>query len=63
LKQNANALQPALAALIRAVAAGFATTWNQWKANTRISGGTGAGTAAPPNGAVTTGAVTSPQIS
>lgn len=63
LKQNNNTLQPALAALIRAVAAGFETTWNQWKSNTRISGGTGAGTAAPPNGAITTGAVTSPQIS
>jgi len=63
LKQNNNALQPALAALIGAVAKGFATTWTQWKTNTKISGGSGGGTAGPPNGAITSGAVTSPQIS
>ena len=62
LKQNNNALQPALAALIGAVAKGFAATWTQWKSNTKISGGNGSGTAAPPVGAITTGAVTSPQI-
>src|SRR5262245_39683494 len=61
LKQNNNALQPALAALIKAVAEGFATTWTQWKTKTKISGGNGAGTAGPPNGAITTGAVASPQ--
>ena len=62
LKQENGALQPALAELIKAVAAGFATTWASWKANTKISGGSGAGTAAPPSGAITAGAVASPQI-
>jgi hypothetical protein len=62
LKQNNNALQPPLAALIAAVAKGFATTWTQWKTNTKISGGNGSGSAAPPSGAITTGAVASPQI-
>ena len=62
LKQNNNALQPPLAALIGAVAKGFATTWTQWKTNTKISGGNGSGTAAPPSGTITTGAVASPQI-
>src|SRR5215510_3569240 len=41
LKQNQNALQPALSALIKAIATGFATTWTQWKTNTKISGGNG----------------------
>ncbi|HEU4390613.1 MAG TPA: hypothetical protein VFV34_22610 [Blastocatellia bacterium] len=63
LRQNNNALQPGLAALIKAVAAGFATTWIQWKSKTKISGGNGSGTAAPPLGAITTGAVASPTIS
>ena len=62
LKQNNNALQPALASLIKAVAAGFDTTWTQWKSKTKISGGTGSGTAGPPVGAITSGAVTSPKI-
>jgi len=63
LKQHNHALQPALAALIKAVAAGFETTWTQWKTKTKISGGNGTGTAAPPSGAITTGAVAAPQIS
>ncbi len=62
LKQNQNTLQPALSAFIMAVAKGFETTWNQWKKKTKISGGNGAGTAIPPNGVITIGAVTSPQI-
>jgi hypothetical protein len=61
LKQNQNALQPALSELIKAIAKGFETTWNQWKSNTKISGGTGSGTASPPSGAVV-GAVASPRI-
>jgi hypothetical protein len=63
LKQNQNTLQPALRELIKAISKGFETTWNQWKSNTKISGGTGAGTASPPGGSITTGAVTSPDIS
>jgi hypothetical protein len=62
LKQNQNALQPALSSLIKAIATGFATTWTQWKTNTRISGGNGSGTANPPNGAISVGAVASPQV-
>jgi hypothetical protein len=62
LKQNQNTLQPALAALIAAIGKGFETTWNQWKSDTKISGGTGTGTSSPPNGA-TVGAVASPTIS
>ena len=63
LKQNQNALQPALGALIKAVAAGFETTWTQWKAITKISGGNGSGTAIPPNGVISVGAVASPKVS
>ena len=63
LKQNQNALQPALAALISAIAKGFVTTWTQWKSATKISGGNGSGTALPPSGAISPGAVASPQIS
>ncbi len=63
LKQNQNTLQPALSALIQAVAKGFETTWNQWKSDTNISGGSGSGTASPPSGTITVGAVTSPEIS
>lgn len=62
LKQNQNALQPALAALIAAIGKGFETTWTTWKANTKISGGNGSGTSAPITGA-TVGAVTNPTIS
>lgn len=63
LKRNEEqTLQPALAAFIQAIAQGFATTWQQWQAMTRISGGSGAGTAAPPSGSITVGAVSSPQI-
>ncbi len=63
LKQNENhTLQPALSALIKAIAKGFETTWNQWQAKTKISGGSGSGTTAPPNGSITVGAVSSPQI-
>ena len=62
LKQNQGTLQPALSALVQAVSKGFETTWNHWKSRTEISGGTGTGTASPPNGAVV-GAVTSPVIS
>lgn len=62
LKQNEGALQPALAALIKAVANGFAATWTTWKSGTTISGGTGTGTAAP-GGAISPGAVSSPTIS
>jgi hypothetical protein len=61
LKKKQDKLQPALADFIEAVAKGFETTWNQWKSMTKISGGTGAGTASPPNGTVV-GTVTSPQI-
>jgi hypothetical protein len=61
LKLNQGSLQPALAALISAVAGGFETTWNQWKAQTTISGGDGTGTASPPGGSVV-GAVSSPSI-
>ena len=61
LKQNNNTLQPALSALISAVAKGFETTWGQWKTQTKISGGTGTGVASPPAGTVV-GAVTSPTI-
>lgn len=61
LKQNQNTLQPALSALIKAIAKGFETTWTNWKKNTKISGGSGLGTAIPPNGVVV-GAVTSPRI-
>lgn len=63
LKQNQNALQPALIALIKAIATGFAATWTQWKTNTRISGGNGSGTAIPPSGAISVGAVASPSVS
>ncbi len=62
LKQNQNALQPALSALIKAITTGFATTWTQWKTDTKISGGSGSGTAVPPNGAISVGAVTSPTV-
>lgn len=61
LKQNQNTLQPALRALIKAIAKGFETTWKNWKKNTNISGGTGTGVANPPNGTVV-GAVTLPEI-
>jgi|SRR5271157_1854365 len=61
LKQNNNTLQPALSALISAVAKGFETTWSQWKTQTKISGGTGTGIASPPAGTVV-GAVASPTI-
>ena len=61
LKQNQGTLQPALSALIAAVAKGFETTWKQWKSKTEISGGTGTGTASPPNGAVV-GSVASPVV-
>ena len=61
LKQNQGALQPALGALLKAIAKGFETTWTQWKSGTTISGGTGTGLASPPGTVV--GAVTSPQIS
>jgi len=61
LKQNNNTLQPALSALISAVAKGFETTWSQWKTQTKISGGNGTGIASPPAGSVV-GAVTSPTI-
>lgn len=62
LKQNQGQLQPALSALIKAISAGFETTWNQWKSTTMITGGTGTGIASPPSGA-TAGTVTTPQIS
>jgi hypothetical protein len=62
LKQNQGALQPALSALIGAVAKGFATTWDSWKAKTKISGGAGTGTASPPSGIVA-GSVAMPTIS
>lgn len=62
LKQNDGALQPALAALIKAVANGFATTWTTWKSATTISGGTGSGTALP-GGVISPGAVSMPTIS
>jgi hypothetical protein len=63
LKQNENhTLQPALSALVKAIAKGFETTWSQWKAKTRISAGSGSGTAVPPTGSIAVGAVTSPQI-
>ena len=61
LKQNQNTLQPGLSSFIAAVAKGFETTWNQWKARTKISGGTGSGTTSPPNGAVV-GTVASPSV-
>jgi len=61
LKRNQNTLQPALSALIKAVAKGFETTWKNWKKNTKISGGTGKGNASPPNGTVA-GTVTMPEI-
>jgi hypothetical protein len=62
IKQNEGALQPALAALIKAVANGFATTWTTWKSGTTISGGNGTGTAIP-GGSISPGAVSSPTIS
>jgi hypothetical protein len=62
LKQNQNRLQPALSALINAIAAGFETTWNQWKTATMISGGNGSGTATPSSGGISSGAVASPKI-
>lgn len=62
LKQNEGALQPALAALIKAVANGFATTWSTWKSGTTISGGNGSGTAQP-GGVISPGAVSSPTVS
>jgi hypothetical protein len=62
LKQHNGTLQPALGALIKAVANGFETTWTQWKAGTNISGGTGSGTATPPAGTVI-GSVSSPTVS
>lgn len=61
LKQNQNKLQDALRDFIRAIANGFKTTWDAWTENTKISGGSGTGTASPPNGSVV-GTVTSPQI-
>jgi hypothetical protein len=61
LKQNQGVLQPALSALIKAIAKGFETTWNQWKSATNISGGNGTGTATPPGTVI--GAVASPQVS
>lgn len=60
LKQHQNTLQPALSALIQAVAKGFAATWNDWKTKTKISGGTGTGMASP--GGAVIGAVASPQV-
>lgn len=62
LKQNQGALQPALSALIGAVAKGFETTWNSWKTKTKISGGTGTGTSSPPTGTVV-GSVAAPTVS
>jgi hypothetical protein len=62
LKQNNGVLQPALGALIKAIANGFETTWTQWKSVTTISGGTGTGTASPPAGTVV-GSVSAPQVS
>jgi hypothetical protein len=62
LKQNNNTLEPGLSALISAVAKGFEATWTEWKTQTKISGGTGTGTASPPAGSVV-GAVASPSIS
>jgi hypothetical protein len=61
VKQNAGQVQPALKALVQAVADGFETTWNQWKASTMISGGNSSGLAAPPTGIVT-GAVANPTV-
>jgi hypothetical protein len=61
VKQNQGQLQPALKALVQAVATGFETTWNQWKTSTMISGGQGSGLAVPPAGIVT-GAVTNPTV-
>jgi hypothetical protein len=61
LKQNQGQLQPALRAMVQAVATGFETTWTQWKAATMISGGTGTGVAAPPAGIVS-GAVANPTV-
>jgi hypothetical protein len=61
VKQNQGQLQPALKSLVQAVADGFETTWNQWKASTMISGGQSSGLAAPPAGIVT-GAVANPTI-
>jgi hypothetical protein len=62
LKQHQNRLQPALSALIKAIAAGFETTWKQWKTATMISGGNGSGTATPSSGAISGGTVASPKI-
>jgi hypothetical protein len=61
VKQNQGQLQPALKAFVQAVATGFETTWNQWKASTMISGGQGSGLATPPAGIVT-GAVANPTV-
>jgi len=61
LKQNNGALEPALGALIKAVANGFATTWSQWKSGTNISGGNSSGVSSPPAGTVV-GAVSSPTV-
>lgn len=61
LKQNQGQMQPALQALVQAVATGFETTWTQWKAQTMISGGQGTGLAVPPAGTVT-GAVANPTV-
>ena len=61
LKRHQNTLMPALQALITAMAAGFATTWTQWKSLATISGGAGTGTSSPPNG-TTVGTVASPHI-
>jgi hypothetical protein len=61
VKQNQGQLQPGLKALVDAVAAGFETTWNQWKGATMISGGNGAGLSTPPAGIVT-GAVSTPTV-
>jgi hypothetical protein len=63
LKKNQNTLQPALSDLIKAITKGFETTWNQWKSKTKISGGTGSGTAVQVSGSILSGAVVSPQIS
>ena len=62
IKQNENRLQPGLAALVTAISKGFETTWNQWKKDTKISGGNGIGVAAP-GGIITSGSVISPTVS
>jgi hypothetical protein len=62
IKQNGGQLQPAMSALVQAVATGFETTWTQWKAATKISGGNGVGVAAPITGTLISGAVANPKV-